>query len=350
MRIRKGLVLVLALALTACSNSSTSSVSSDDYSAVLPYESSNTRAKHVGIISDADQRIQIEDGLMDLSKSYFSPSDVSYKTHAFLDYDELDATDGSRGLLGTLRDDNPNGLNPSSDEDFDTGNGTVTGPTILVDLYEVDFYKGKNLKGISISLVLNDTVGDDETAITDEKLQDYVEVASSKVVNYMRDRFTDVNSSVPIYVAAYRLNNDDDDDLGSYFYSGYFEQNSSNYTTIDEQWVRVPSTTFSDLDANTSEQWDTFYDDVYNVLADNTYIIGTAKYEKDDLTKLNIEIKAHGKTAGELKAVAQQVSESMDVFKSEDCEYTVTISSNDGTYCMLKRPSGSVDVSMISSI
>ena len=33
-----------------------------------------------------------------------------------MDYDELDATDGSRGLLGTNRDENPNGLNPSPDE------------------------------------------------------------------------------------------------------------------------------------------------------------------------------------------------------------------------------------------
>ena len=130
------IVLSLALLLSGCSsmNSSADSTDDDEYQAVLPYKNSDTRVKHVGLISSQETRIQIEDGLMDLSKNYFSPSKVSYKTHAFLDYDTLDATDGSRGLLGTLRDDNPNGLNPGSEEEFDTGNGKVKGAIILADL------------------------------------------------------------------------------------------------------------------------------------------------------------------------------------------------------------------------
>ncbi len=352
MRIRKLLTCTLVLALCACSRTggASGSASSDKYTAILPYESSNTRAKHVGIISSADQRIQIEDGLMDLSKAHFSVNDVSYKTHAYLDYDELDATDGSRGLLGTLRDDNPNGLNPSTDESFDTGNGEVKGPTILVDIYEVDWYKGKNLKGISFALVLNDTVGSKEVQITDEKLQDYVEVSSSKLVNYMRDRFSDVKSNVPIFVAAYRLNNEEDDDLGNYFYSGYFQGNASTYDKIDETWVRVPGTKFANIDANVNEQWETYYDDVYKVLADNTYIVADAKFEKKKLSKMNIKIIVHGKTAGELRALAQSAMESLSAFKSTEAEYLVTISDDDKTYCMIVRNAGSDDASMISSI
>ena len=94
----------------------------------------------------------------------------------------MDATDGSRGLLGTLRDDNPNGLNPSRDEAFDTGNGEVTGATILVDIYELDWYNtNDNLRGISLALVVNDEVEDDAGntyEITKEKLQNYIEVTA----------------------------------------------------------------------------------------------------------------------------------------------------------------------------
>ena len=60
-----------------------------DYVAMLPFESSDTRVKHVGLISDQDIRIEIESGLMDLSKQYFDPSSVGYRTHTFLDFDEL---------------------------------------------------------------------------------------------------------------------------------------------------------------------------------------------------------------------------------------------------------------------
>ena len=115
--------LVISLCLSGCMGTSTNdtlALQAGDYVAMLPFESSDTRVKHVGLISDQDIRIEIESGLMDLSKQYFDPSSVGYRTHTFLDFDELDATDGSRGLLGTLRDDNPNGLNPSRDEAFES--------------------------------------------------------------------------------------------------------------------------------------------------------------------------------------------------------------------------------------
>ena len=133
------LILAMLCICTACSSTANTNQSnalhSGEYSAILPYESSDSRIKHASLISDTGARVRMEEGLMELSKKYFSPSEVAYKTQVFLTYDELDATDGSRGLLGTNRDDNPNGLNPSRDEGFDTGNCTVTGAVVLVDLY-----------------------------------------------------------------------------------------------------------------------------------------------------------------------------------------------------------------------
>ena len=91
--------LVISLCLSGCMGTSTNdtlALQAGDYVAMLPFESSDTRVKHVGLISDQDIRIEIESGLMDLSKQYFDPSSVGYRTHTFLDFDELDATDGSR--------------------------------------------------------------------------------------------------------------------------------------------------------------------------------------------------------------------------------------------------------------
>lgn len=353
MRLNKIISIALVLVLSACSSSGSQNqsetVADEDYKAATPYEMSNTRVKHVGIISNEETRIQIEDGLMDLSKTHFSPSDVEYRSHTFLDFDELDATDGTRGLLGTLRDDNPNGLNPGSDEEFDTGNGKVTKATILVDIYELDFYKSDTLKGISLGLVVNQAVGEDETVITEEKMQDYVQVTANKLVNYLRDRFNEISSDIPIYVAAYQLTAEENSDYsGNYIYSGYFDGSTSKYKKIKEQWVNVPSEDFSELDATTAEQFTKFHDDVYNTLSDTSYVIADAKYENGKLRKMDITISAHGKTAGEMMAVSQTAEDSLSVFKSTDATYTVKIENSNETYCILKRSKNTKDVTSVS--
>ena len=203
---RKNKLVLGLLALCLCASSTgnknqANALDEDSYQAILPYESSDTRSKHVGLIQNTDLRVEMESGLMDLSKKYFSPTTVGYKTHQFLDYDELDATDGSRGLLGTVRDGNPNGLNPSADEEFDTGNGIVTNATILVDIYELDWYTNDTLIGISLGLVVkgNLNVSDGSSVdITDEKMQNYLEVTFSKLASYMHERFNEINKNIPV--------------------------------------------------------------------------------------------------------------------------------------------------------
>lgn len=350
---KRMMIGVLAMALCGCSATNSNqaeALSSGDYSAILPYETSDTRVKHLGIISDVDQRIQIEDGLMELSKAHFSPNSVAYKTHAFLNYDELDATDGSRGLLGTLRDDNPNGLNPGKNEDFDTGNGKVNGPTILVDIYELDWYNNDELKGISIGLVVNDRVGEEDTKIKRSNMQQYLEVSSTKLVNYMRSRFNEVTDSVPIYIAAYQLDSSNDDNMGGYIYSGYFQNSSQSYSKINEQWLRLPSSALSEKDAKTAEDFNNYKDALTAVIADNTYVIAEAEYINDTLTRMQINIEAHGKTAGELLAISQAAKENLSSFEETGCVYVVNIKSNETTYCMIKRDRNTRDTTVITSL
>jgi protein involved in sex pheromone biosynthesis len=352
----KNRIIALALALCLCgcsiSNSSQTTTSdSDDYSAVLPFESSDTRSKHVGLISDTDLRIEAEDGLMQLSKQYFSVDSVSYKTHQYLDYDELDATDGSRGLLGTQRDGNPNGLNPSSDEEFDTGNGTVTGATILVDIYELDWYSNDKIKGVSLGLIVNKEVtGSDgnDVEITDEKMKSYLEVTFSKLVSYMHDRFNDITNKVPIYVAAYQLDDSNDTGKGGYIYEGYYKGNEGTITSLTQEWVLVPSTRFTELDSDASSQLTEFKEDISKILPDNTYVTGQAKFESKKMKKLNLTITAHGKTAAEILAVIQQAKEKMSVFTSEKCDYLIQVLNDDTVYALIERKSGTTECTVIS--
>lgn len=345
----------LSMLLAACTTGNTNqseALNQGDYAAILPYDASNTRGKHVGLISDIDVRNQMETGLMDLSKAYFDPNEVAYKTHVFLDYDELDATDGSRGLLGTLRDENPNGLNPGSDEVFDTGNGEVVGPVLILDLYEIDFYKNDQLAGISIGLIVPDEVSYDgeDYAIAQDKMNDFLGVAANKIVSYLRERFNDISARIPVLVAAYQLNTESTDaSKGGYIYSVYFNGASTDYQTIDEEHYIVPGSAFSAADPTMAAEFTQFKADIIDVLPDATYVTGEARYVDGVCTRMNLTVTTHGKTAGETMAAVQAIRQKMSAFTSEDTDYRITVENNNQVYALLHRPKGTYEVSVITT-
>jgi protein involved in sex pheromone biosynthesis len=354
---KKALLTAFALFVSGCAQGNTGqseALNDGEYVAILPYETSDTRAKHIGLIYDADVRYELELGLMDLSKQYFSPNDVAFKTHTFLDFDELDATDGSRGLLGTLRDDNPNGLNPNNNDTFDTGNGIVQGGIILVDIYELDWYKNDTLQGISLGLAVVDTLtyNGEEYKIEDEQLKNYLQVTASKLVSYMRERFNEVSSRVPIFVAGFCLNSDSDtDSLGNYIYEGYFPAGSSTgqYSDIDQANYTVPSSSFTAADPNLAAQFNTFKEDVANVLSDNTYVVGECKFQDGKAVKLKLTVTTHGKTMSEILAATQAIRQSLSVFTDTDVDYRVTVQNDNDVFALLHRPADSTSVSIVTS-
>lgn len=356
-RIKNIVVWCLSVSiLSGCTilNPSDSTIAKDKaYTASIPFTVSDTRVKHVSLISDVDIRNEVEIGLMDLSKEHFSPNDVSYRVHNFLTYDELDATDGSRGLLGTVRDDNPNGLNPNANEEFDTGNGTVRGGVILVDIYELDWYSHDKLNGISLALVVNDNIiyNNQEYAITAEKMQSYIEVTSNKLATYMRERFNEVTNNIPILIAIYQLNSDDlDSSRGGYIYEGYFQGNTSTFESLSEEHVIVPSSTFTALDPNTAAQFNQFKSGILNILPDATFVSGEAKMSEGICVGLKLKVSAHGKSAGEILAIIQQVQRDLSIFDSTDCQYDITVENDGEVYALLRRLKGTTEVSLLSTI
>lgn len=354
MKKNKILCVLLSLLLVGCSNVSQSSTAlySGDYAASLPFEDSDTRVKHASLISNLQCRVQIESGLMDLSKTYFDPSQVTFKTHSFLDYDELDATDGSRGLLGTLRDDNPIGLNPSKDEEFDTGNGIATGPVILVDIYELDWYTGSDLKGISLSFVMNGSLYLDsgsEVKINEKQLNDYFDVTSNKLVSYMRERFNEVTSNIPIYVCGYVLD-EESQSYGGYTRTGYFNRSQGTFESIDEDWYVMPSTQMESVDATMASEFNTYKNSLTDFLTDYTFVTAKVKYENNAPKKVIITIEAHAKSTGEILALGQAAKDNMSMFTQLECRYTVTIKNNNETYIVIQRKENETECSVISTL
>ena len=357
MQVRKWIFpVIFSLVLTGCfsGNSNESQALNDnDYAAILPHESTDTRVKHISLIQDFDVRVQVEKGLMDLSKEHFPVNQVAFKTHEFLDYDELDATDGSRGLLGTLRDDNPNGLNPSNNEKFDTGNGVTQGGVILVDIYELDWYRHDKLDGISLGLVVNDQIEQDGKVypIKDDKMKGYIEVTCSKLVNYMRERFNEVNKNIPIYMGVYELNHDPlENSNGGYVYEGYFTGNQHTYNELNENYVILPSVTFTTLDGEMADEFNKFKEKIVNVLPDSTYVVGEAKFENDVVKDLQLTVTTHGKMVGEILSATQTVKEELDLFENTDVDYRIQVINNGDVFAMMHREAGSKHCDIITSI
>lgn len=351
--LKRGIALCLSSALLcSCSLAGLVPAENQDYRAAVPWQTSDTRGKHIGLLSDIDIRIQLEKGLMDLSKTYFSPTDHTYRTHMFLNYDELDATDGSRGLLGTLRDDNPNGLNPGSDEVFDTGNGTVTGPLLVADLYELDFYSGDALDGISIGLAVMDAVtqNGERIPIGNDQMKSFLQVTAAKINSYLKERFNDIPSGLPVLVAAYQLNTDEmQSSKGGYIYSEFFRGSQSEYHEVREDYLVVPSAAFSEKAPDCASTFLQYRSQLAAILPDTTYVTGQARFTNDTLSALTIQVSAYGKTAGEILAVMQSAQDGLSLFADTAVEYKVVFISNGEICALMQRAKGANDVEVIDA-
>lgn len=347
------LSFIVCLFFTGCKGSTpqtTTPLKPGDYAALLPYTTSDTRGKHIGLINDIDIRLQLEQGLMDLSKSYFPSDEVAFRSHVFLDYDELDSTDGSRGLLGTLRDNNPNGLNPSTDETFDTGNGLVEGPILVLDLYELDFYAGNTLKGISIGIAIPDVIEENGQTfeISHEKALEFVKATGMKVVSYLRDRFNEIPRDLPIMVAGYQLNSVSNVSKGGFIYLEYFNGAQSESKEIQEEYVLVPSTTFSQLEPEMAQQFSDFRQEISRILSDATFTTGQAYLQNNQVQKLTLTVSAYGKTISEVWAVIQSVQEKLSLFESQSCLYKVIIENNGEICALMDRNPGTMQVETLT--
>ena len=221
---------------------------------------------------------------------------------------------------------------------------------ILVDLYELDWYADDELQGISIAMVVNDALEDENgktVEITKSRMQNYLEVTSGHLVSYMRERFNSITSNVPIYVACFSLDNASDG-LGSYIYQGYFEGAQGEFSKLDLTWIEVPGSAFSDVDADMAAQFAEYQNELSSVLVDYSYLVGEATVEDDKVIQLNMTLTAHGKTASEILAITQAASEKLDVFTEATCTYKVEIITDVGTYAMMSKDSGSDEVHVMT--
>ncbi len=204
-------ILIVALILVGCQKTVDNdegelvivNTDSSSYNYVKPFETTYNRFEHSSVYSGKDY-MEIGSGLLEISKEHFSTSDYDVKEGAFLTDFKNDYQPLVRYREST---ENPFGLNPTRDTVVQVNpNDSVKGPIFVSDIYEVNFVEKKNheeLGGISLALILNQTVRDEESGkniiVDDKVLYDFAtEIAGPKLESYLRKK--PELSNVPIMI------------------------------------------------------------------------------------------------------------------------------------------------------
>ena len=338
-------------------NDETIAIKEGDYAAMLPFDASSSRIKHAQTSTNLNESLTIGAGIMSLSKNYFSPDKYIYKEGQFLTYDVLDATGLDHiGLLGRTSQTNPNGMNLAVGTQIDTEDGIKKiGPmdVLLVDIYELDWYDGKDLEGLSIGIVLNDKIGDrlHPNIVKDEKLRAFGEEVGRKVVSYLRKTHPEIGQKTPIYVALYKESGVNTVLPGTFIEEAYFASKTiGEYSSIHQEWALFPSTQAHELDANTSSDFDVFAKDLKNFFPEDTSVIGTGRFDDGVLVHLGIEVSMHAKTWAEVNALIQKVNASLSTFTNKEMMVKVSIKSDHVLVAAMQRDAGENNVTVIQLI
>lgn len=337
----------LSMLLCACSHEEenpdqmveTKALESGEYGATLPFLSTNARQQHqIRSVSLVDN-LYIGMGLLNYAKAHFSTSSYTIQEGQFLVYDELN------NLLTRESDANPDALNPASGTLFDTGNGVVESAVLVRDIYEVDLIRNKEAQGIALALVLNGVVGDNDTAVNNDKLQAFGEETARRLVTYLR-KMPEIGDSMPIYIALYKNVSSESTLPGCFFSEAYFEGRSASFSAIDEAWVMMPSDEASKLDNASYTQFLQVKNALALYLPDDVSIIGKGRYEDEQLKELHITVEMYAKTATEALSLTQYLKSQLSVFSSLDYKIQVEVRCQNMTIATMVRAIGNKEVNV----
>lgn len=339
------IVIGTLLILSGCGSQSESSeemvetkaLESGDYGAALPFLSSDSRQQHQIRTTSLVDSMYIGKGLLNHAKSHFSVNSYLMQEGQFLAFDEL----GS--LLGRESDTNPDALNPAKDTEFDTGNGIIKEAVIVRDIYEIDFVKDKEIKGVALAIAFNSFVGDNDVMIKDANMQAFGEETARKLITYMR-KIPEIGDDMPIYVALYKNTSNETALPGQFFSEAFFEGRSANFSAIDETWIMFPSEDASKLDNAAAAQFLQVKNSLSGYLPDDVSIIGKGRFENGKLAELRINVEMYAKTSVEALSLTQYLKTQLNAFSSLNYKIQVEVRCQDVTIATMVRSIGDSDV------
>jgi protein involved in sex pheromone biosynthesis len=283
---------------------------SKDYRTIKPSANDTARGYIQYGVKNLVDSDQMESGLMNLSKTVFSPDQYVFQNRHTLNEKMINSILYRKGQEKKNNDsqtDNLAGLNPPLGKGKDAVAKAKNSPKYMNYVLEQDYLKenksGKYaLGGVSIAVSLNsvytDSIMDNKKLIHDIS----VPLKSSTVKAWGKahapeilKRIRSVSSlkNVPILLTLYKTADPNSAIPGDFFASTYVDAGSSTigkWESINDAHALFPSTAASAKYKADSEKFNNFKEDVQNYYPDYIDIIGKGYYHNNQLKDLTLTI------------------------------------------------------------
>lgn len=361
MKIRKLLVVMLAMLLSACGVGEEMSDSTqilltkneqESYDVVVPFEMSATREYHSLYANSSEDFDTIGSRLMELSLDHFPSDSYVLGEGSVITYKRLIQ------LVGRESDSQEMGLNPRKNEPLDIGepNVEMVNAVLVNDVVEQDYYRlieGEYvLSGMSLCIVLNPEQnalrnGKSTTVtLSDDVLFEYGSSMARKLERYMRTLGDSRN--IPILITLY-VNGIEGSYVPGYMLGkAFFKDRAPNFERINEKWVLFPSSEASKMDSFNTAQFETFKSAMADFIMDDVGIVGKAFYEENTLQKLNITIQYTHKTYVELVGIIRYCATLLETFANDQFDITVHFKNQSETKAIVLKYAGSNESIVVS--
>ncbi|MBS4762050.1 CamS family sex pheromone protein [Carnobacteriaceae bacterium zg-ZUI252] len=284
------------------------------------YPVSKARGVTAGLTT-ATNVSEFENGLMDISKSHFSPDKYYFLEGQFITQEEVTK------WLGVQTDANPDGLNVTTPGQKDA----------IVSILEQDYMLQVDgnfeLNGISIGIGLNPEIHSTIT-LSDEQLLQIGKAAANKILHRLRQK--DGMGSIPIVFGLYKQSVSNGLSRGVYLESSV---SKSGETMGNWSQAKIEKRVFP-VDTDKSEEFvifSQFKKNVESFFPNLNGVVAEATFDNASLTKLNITITTQFFGQAELIGLSQYLVEQASVYNRENLQVVIQVQSVRGTEVVVSK-------------
>ena len=324
------------------------------YRTLVPYKESASRGLVVSNMNTKYDMREVESGLMRLSQNVFNTEDYYFQEGQYLDETtvkywlarENQTTDKGPEYQGL----NPSSLDSSGNE-LDPTVKAEKAPVYLSHIVEQNYLvkTGEDkiaLGGISIGLSMNtiyyyqkEQYGEFyEQEISATEIEKAGKEMAQEIVNRLRSR--EGLEEVPIVIGLFKQEAKNSIVPGTYFAYSVADAGSNKlneWQQINEKYVTLPMSNPEDIYRELNTKFLHFKQDVDEYFPNFTSVIGTAFYQDNRATRLDIEIPIQFYGTGEIIGFTQYLTGVMLNKIPSDIQVTISITSVNGAEAIIKK-------------
>ncbi|MFT8318996.1 MAG: CamS family sex pheromone protein [Sporolactobacillus sp.] len=332
--------------------------SNKDYQSLKPQANDPIRGYiNYGVNNRVDVD-QLETGLMNLSKSVYSPDNFVFQGGQYVSTDEIDHMLYRKGQeqndTGSFK--GVSGLNPPLGKGKTVVQRAESNPKYLNYVLEQDYLKKSSggkyvLGGVSVAISLNSVYSDRimdknkninpvEVSLNRAKVRAWGKSVAPKVLQRLRQ--TKGLEQVPILLTLYMTSAPSSLIPGDYFARTEVAAGSSSiggWKTVDDHHVLFPSNTASSNYKSDLEKFNLFKEDVQKYFPNFVGVVGKGYYHNGNLSDLSVDVNIQFMDETEVTNFANYVGSIVNnrLGFSRDIPVHIYVASNDVQEALIER-------------